>query len=52
MKEIIMRTIYAKEYEMAIEMLIEEGISCANIAKRFLHVNAKLLEKMYEEQNR
>jgi len=49
MKSIIMRALYAKEYEMAIEMMEAEHCEAHIIAKRFLHVDSKILEKLIEQ---
>lgn len=47
--KIIAKTLYTHEYEMAIQMMQKEGIIAADAARRFKHVDARLLDKMFKE---
>ncbi len=46
---LINKIIYSKEYEMAIEMMEAEHVEAHIIAKRFMHVNRRILDKVFSE---
>lgn len=47
--KIIAKTLYMHEYEMALKMMHKEGIIAADAARRFKHVDARLLAKMAKD---
>ena len=49
LKKIITSKVYKKEYLMALKMMKDESISAANAARRFMHVDARTLDKMAEK---
>jgi hypothetical protein len=46
LKKIITSKIYKQEYLMALKMMKQEAISAADAARRFMHVDARTLDKM------
>jgi hypothetical protein len=49
LKKIIASKVYKKEYLMALKMMKQEAISAADAARRFMHVDARTLDKMAEK---
>lgn len=48
-KTLMYKTMYGKEYEMACKMMQDEGISAADAAKRFKHVDARALAELHKK---
>lgn len=48
-KTLMYKTMYGKEYEMAIKMMQDEGKSAADVAKRFRHVDARALAELFKK---
>jgi hypothetical protein len=46
LKKIITSKVYKQEYLMALKMMKQEAISAADAARRFMHVDARTLDKM------
>jgi hypothetical protein len=49
LKKIISSKVYKQEYLMALKMMKQEAISAADAARRFMHVDARTLDKMAEK---
>ena len=48
-KTLMYKTMYGKEYEMAIKVMQDENISAADAAKRFRHVDARALAELFKK---
>lgn len=48
-KTLMYKTMYGKEYEMACKMMQDEGISAADAAKRFKHIDARALAELHKK---
>jgi hypothetical protein len=48
-KTLMYKTMYGKEYEMAIKVMKDENISAADAAKRFRHVDARALAELFKK---